>query len=137
MTDLEGFHPACLRGNLPTSAPGAVLFKLRTSIAARGPSPDELTIIMEGELMFAEASTQSVRELLARHLCGPAVGSILRQGVCWLVGIDATTSGNAEEAAINSWIDESLLVFLQPNLAASIPSGWFNTQSRHGGGPAW
>lgn len=137
MTDNEGFHPACLRDNPPASVPGTVLFTLRTSIAARGPSPDHLTIVLAGELMFAEASSDCVRQLLARHLCGPATGSILRQGVCWLIGIDAAISGSADEVAINRWIDESLVVFLRPNLVAPVSSGWFNTIGYHGGGTAW
>lgn len=137
MTEAEGFHPACLRDNPPASFPGIVLFTLRTSIAVRGPIADQLTIILAGELMFAEASSDCVSQLIARHLCGPTMGSILRQGVCWLIGIDAVIIGSTEEAAVNRWIDESLVVIIDPNADAPIPSGWFSTHGHPSSGSTW
>lgn len=137
MTDLERFHPACLRGGELPTAPGRALFKLRKGIAVRGPAKDELSILTEGELMFAEASSRSVHEVLARHLRGPVTGSVLRKGVCRLIGVEAATCGNVEEAAIDRWIDESMVVFVQPNFSEPIPLSWFNAQSRDSGGQEW
>lgn len=98
----QDFHLNCLRAEPPEPGVGTLSFILRRPLALRGPDPDRITVMTEGQLLYAE-HVDCVQTALARHLHGTCNQSDLRFGIATLLGLidiagEPDLSGDVERA---------------------------------------
>jgi len=98
----QDFHLNCLRAEPPEPGVGTLSFLLRRPLALRGPDPDQITVMTEGQLLYAE-HVDCVQTALVRHLHGTCDQSGFRFGVATLLGLtdlagELDLSGDVERA---------------------------------------